>query len=446
MSEDELIRFVAETEYQDIPEETREYTKHLAMKTAAGTLAGTQQPTGRKVASYVSGKRGNSEEAGVIGCGFKTSLEDAVFANGTFCHASELEDDKIYPQEGVSWDITTFPLTLSLAEKYRLSGEEFITASAISLEVLARLQLPPTRGSTVDLILQSGSAAAAAAAAKAMRLTEEQIRHAMGIAWAGGFVFMQHTGSDAHFLDSAFQCVRGLRAAELAKEGLGGEPDIQAMFDALYKEDSIDAERTVEDLGEEWRFRGIGVKKYPCCYYTHRYIDAFKEMLDEHDLNADTVGSIELEIGPVADEYVNRPDPQTPEDAKFSLQHLLGAVLVDGDIDYPQLTEAAISDPKYRDAREKVSVVVDERENVPLAGTATVRVTDREGTVYENEREHLRGVNEKDPLTDEEFRDLYRKFAGPVLDAELVEQTADEFLALEDQQDMQLLLDSLTYR
>lgn len=444
--EDELIKFIAETEYRDIPEETREFTKHLAMKTAAGTLAGTEQATGRSVAEYVAGNRGDKREAGVIGCGYRTSLEDAVLANGTFCHASELEDDKIYPEEGVSWDITTFPLTFSLAEQYRLSGEEFITASAVSLELLARMQLPPTRGNVVDLILQAGSAAAAAAAAKAMRLDEDQIRHALGMAWAGGFVFMQHTGTDAHYLDSAFQCLRGFRAAEMAKHGLGGEPNIQAMFDAIYKDDAIDAEQATEDLGNQWLFRGIGIKKYPCCYYTHRYIDALRELRDEHDLTAGSVENVEIDIGPVADEYVNRPEPDTTEDAKFSLQHLLGAVLIDDDIDYAQVAEAALEDPVYRSARQKVNVTVDERDDLPLAGTARVRVTDTEGNKYENQRAHLRGINEKEPLTDNEHRDLYRKFTDGILADELIEETADEFLSLEDQPDMQGLLEVLTFR
>lgn len=444
--EDRLVEFVAETEYHDIPPGARRYTKQLAMKTAAGTLAGTEQPTGRRVAAYVAENRGDKREAGVIGAGYRTSLEDAVLANGTFCHASELEDDKIYPEAGVSWDITTFPLTLSLAERYRLSGREFITASAVSLELLARLQLPPTRGSVVDLILQSGSAAAAAAAAKAMRLDAEEIRAALGIAWAGGFVFMQHTGTDAHYLDSALQCVRGLRAAELARAGLDGGPDVQSMFDALYKDDAIDAERTVEGLGDDWLFRGIGVKKYPCCYYTHRYIDALRELREAHDLDDGRVEAVEIDIGPVDDEYVNRPEPETPEDAKFSLQHLLGVVLVDGDVDYRQVEEAALEDPVYRAARRKVGVVVDDRDDVPLAGTATVRVTDVDGETYAAERAHLRGIDEKEPLSEAEHRDLYRKFAGGILPDDVLERTADDFLGLEELPDLGPLLDRLTYR
>ena len=150
--------------------------------------------------------------------------------------------------------------------------------------------------------------------------------------------------------------------------------------------------------------------------------------------------------GPVVDSYVNRPNPQTTEDAKFSLQHLLGAVLVDGDIHYDQVDEGALEDPVYKTIRDKVTVEIDDREALPLEGTAHITVETTDGETYENERAHLRGVNEKEPLSDDEYRRLYRKYAGDLLDDDVLERTADEFLALEEQADMQPLMDRLTFR
>jgi 2-methylcitrate dehydratase PrpD len=114
----QLARFVVETRYPEIPEEITNFTKGLVLKTVAGTLAGSITPSGRKISNIIK-SRNSRDEAGAIGCGFKTSLWDSTFLNAFLAHASELEDDSFLG--GVSWDITVIPLLLPLAEKMRIS-------------------------------------------------------------------------------------------------------------------------------------------------------------------------------------------------------------------------------------------------------------------------------------------------------------------------------------
>ncbi len=118
----QLAKFVVQTSYPEIPKEVVDFTKGLVLKTVAGTLAGSATPSGRKMSSIIK-SRNLSGVAGVIGCGFKTTLWDAVFLNAYLAHASELEDDSFVG--GVSWDITVIPLLLPLAEHLRMSGKKF---------------------------------------------------------------------------------------------------------------------------------------------------------------------------------------------------------------------------------------------------------------------------------------------------------------------------------
>ncbi len=101
----QLAEFAVKTKFADIPPRTVEFIKVLALKTVAGMLVGSTMPVGRRAIQSTKA-RGHLPEVGVIGCGFKTSLWNAVLNHGIFAHGAELEDDSFL--RGTSWDITTF--------------------------------------------------------------------------------------------------------------------------------------------------------------------------------------------------------------------------------------------------------------------------------------------------------------------------------------------------
>lgn len=441
--DEDLVSFIVDTNYKDIPDETVEYTKRLALKAMAGTVVGSTEPSGQKVSRYVAEHGGNQEEAGVIACGFETDLRSATLANGTFVHAPELEDDKLEDNEDVAWSVTTLPVTFSLAQHYRLSGKEFIEASAIGMEIHTRLSTPPNEGLETDVIIQTASIAGAAAAAKAMRLNYEQTEHALGLAATGGGVFIPNTGKDAHFLDSAFQCVRGMESARMAEEGVTGNPNTERLFESLYGSRMDDIESISRDLGDDWKLHRIGIKKYPCCFLTHRYIDALRELIEEHDISYENVEQVEIDIGE-SDTIAEDPDPQDTDEAQFSFQHLLGAVLRDHDITFDQIANDAVYDAKYQEARDKVHVTVRSEWSQP-APEATVTVVMKDGDRLQKTRETYHG-SPKDPLTEDEFRHLYEKFTHGILPEDTIDRTADDILNIENRREMQQLLEELTYR
>ena len=86
---DQIAEFVTETTFDDIPEKTVFFVKHLSSKIIAAMLTGSTTQAGIKTADYVKSKQGPAE-VGVIGAGFRCELEDAVFVNGITSHAAEL--------------------------------------------------------------------------------------------------------------------------------------------------------------------------------------------------------------------------------------------------------------------------------------------------------------------------------------------------------------------
>jgi 2-methylcitrate dehydratase PrpD len=443
---DAFARFITETKYKDIPLETVRFAKELTLKNIAGMLAGSTVPTSKNIIKYVK-ERAGSPEAGIIGCGFRASTENAALANGYFAHASELEDDQ-FPGGGVS-DITVWPVIISLAEKLKLSGKDIILATVVGTEVQNRLAYYASAGTDGIGIVGLpfyGIFGATVTAAKALELDYEETKDALGIAMTQGLGYMHTWGTDTHFFESATVCRNGITVALLAKDGMDSNPDFEKWLTTLVGEGKIEMEKIIEGLGEKPFFiHNIWVKKYPCCFFTHRYIDALDILLKEQNLRYEDVERVEVYIGPL-DWIVDRPEPKTLGDSKFSLQHVLAALMIEQDIGMDTFTEEKIADSKFKEARSKVRVIVDQqRPRRYMSGIARVDVFTKDGKKFTKEMEQSIG-GPKLPLTTEQSVDLYKKYASVALSEDQVKQTADIILNLENKRDIMELMDIITFR
>lgn len=437
-----LANFVVETSYPEIPKETIDFTKALILKTTAGMVAGSSMQAGRKMARIIKCRK-LPEEVGVIGSDFKTSLWESIFANAFFAHAAELEDDSF--ERGLFWDITVVPLILSLAENSRLSGRSLLEACAIGLEVHARTSL--FRVDDLGLVLASGAVGPAAAAAKAMGLDSTRTASAMGIAMSSVPMAVLNFGTDAHYFESASHSMSGMIAGEMAKEGMTGNFDISKYLTDLIGKDKVNPEQIVQGLGKEWVFHNIWIKKYPCCFLIHRQIDLLLEFRFKHGLSYEDVESIEVNVSP-GDAACNRPEPKSLGDLQFSFHHILGAAMLDGDVNYRHIDKDILYDSKYKEARSKVKVT-----NVPelsryklfLEAPANLTIKMRDGRTFSGERKYPIGSFEE-PISIDRIKDLYMKFTNGVLTSAQAEKTAEMLMNLEKKNDVHELMNILTFR
>lgn len=439
-------RFIVETKFEDIPPETVKFTKELTLKCIAGMLAGSVVPTSKKVIKYVRERQG-LPEAGVIGCGFRASVENAALANGYFAHASELEDDQ-FPGGGVS-DITVWPALLPAAEYLKLSGKEVIEAVYIGTEVQNRLAYYASAGTDGTGIVGLpfyGIFGATATAAKAFQLDYEEVKSALGIAMAQGIGYMHTWGTDTHFFESATVCRNGIAIAKLAKEGMTSNPDFKRWLNMLVGEGKIEFEKITEGLGKKPHFiHNVWVKKYPCCFFTHRYIDALSVLLDENKVPYEQIDTVEIHIGPL-DTICDRPNPKDAGDSKFSYQHILAAVMLGEELKLGTFTDRKVTDPRFVEARSKVKVTVGPGwPRRYMSGVARVEATLKDGKKITQEMEQSFG-GPKLPLTTDQGKELYRKFGGEALSDEEVEKTMEKTLNLENEADIIELMDLLTFR
>lgn len=434
----QLAEFTVNTKYKEVPENVAEFAKGLILKTIAGMVAGSGKSSGREMAELIR-EHGSRQEVRIIGSGFKTSLWEAVLLNAFFAHASELEDDRF--NGGVSWDITVIPVLTSLSDKSRISGEAFMEAVIVGLEVTARTCLfvnPPMEVGHVP-----GAVGPAAGAARALGLGVRETMSAMGLALPGVPQIYATLGTDAHYLESALMSAHGMIAADMAKRGMTGASDIGRFLSRFWGKERVVPEKMIEDLGQRWLFTDTWVKKYPCCFGTHRQIDAFIELKKEHNLSYEDIEGIELHGG-LGDKVLDRPEPKSEQDVQFSLQHVLAVAMINGDVNFEHVTSDAIKDPRIAALRSRVKIIYHpDWKRGALAAPALVKVKTKDGREFSRERMYTIG-SYKEPLTIQQIRDLYFKFLRHMLPEENIRKSADTILNLEKLSDMAKLIDIVT--
>jgi 2-methylcitrate dehydratase PrpD len=433
----QLVEFAVKTKYEDIPEKVLEYSKCLTLKTVAGMLAGSVKPSGRKMSRLIGDQKGLGELR-VIGSGLKTSLWGAIFLEAYFAHASELEDDRF--EGGVSWDITVVPLLFPLAENLRLSGKALMESLVVGLEVHTRTCLFSAQH--LGLFVIPGAVGPAVGAAKALGLSANETAAALGLAISGVPLSTVNLGTDGHFFESALMSLQGVMAAEMAKAGLKGNPDIVAYLSDYLGKEKVFPEKIVEGLGKRWELCEIQIKKYPCCMQLHRQIDLVTELRKEYNIPYEEVEIIEVH-GTPAETICDRPDPADENDTQFSFQHVLAAAILDGHVSLEHMTQDAVLNPTMREARSKVKFIMHpELTSEYFKEPARVVIKTKNGRKFSRERMYPIG-HPKEPLTQEQFKGLYSKLTQGILSEKEISRTAELILNLEKLENIEELADIL---
>ncbi len=431
----QLVEFALKSKYEDIPQEVIDYTKRLTLKTIAGMLAGSAKPSGRKMAGIIKDQK-LPEEVGIMGSGFKTALWPAVLLNAYFAHASELEDDRF--NGGISWDITVIPLLFPLAEKLSLSGKSLLESLALGLEVTVRTCLWGAKHLGLGQI--PGAVGPAVAASKVLGLGVEEATGALGLALSSVPLAVTNYGTDAHYFESALMSLQGMIAAQMAEVGLAGNPDISTFLTNFLGKERVVPEKIVEELGEKWMVCEIWIKKYPCCFLQHRQIDSVLELKKRHGLSFEDVKAIDVHAS-LAEKICDCPEPKNEGNLQFSFQHVLSASMLDGDVNLKNISPEAVDDPKMKDARRKVKIIYHPEWTIEFnKAPARVVVKMKDGREFERERAIPIG-HPQEPLTTEQYLELYGKFTRGVLSEQDISKTANMILSLEELRSVKELID-----
>lgn len=294
----------------------------------------------------------------VIG-GRRAGPQAAALANGPMGALLEMDDvDKrglLHPGPVVT------PSALAAAEAADVrDGAAFLDAVVRGYEAMIRVgrAAGPGHYRYFHATGTCGPFGAAAAAASLLGLGVRETAWALANAGqqAAGLWQVRHEPVFTKALHDGRAAANGVAAAFLARAGYAGPlshfEGPQGFFAALC--DGTDPEAVVAGPDAGWAIHDVSFKPHAACRHAHAAIDAVLE------LRARAGGRAldRLEVASYRDalSFCDRPEPRTPGEAKFSLQHAAAAAWIHGDADLERFRLTAIAEPGIAALRSRVLI------------------------------------------------------------------------------------------
>ncbi len=362
--------------------------------------------------------------ATVIGSGDRVDPVSAALANALMIRVMDYND--IYWKQDPSHPSDIFPAALACCERAKSDGPELIVGLVLGHEFEMRFceaAFPGIRErgwhhATLTAFVSP------IVAGRALRLSWEQIQHAIGISashhatlgavTAGKLTMMKNTVDP-------MAAQAGALAALLAEKGytgpehvVDGKEGLAQCFGPEWKLDLL-----TDGLGESWRITQCGMKAFPTEALTHTSISAVLDLVKQHDLKPEQVTKIHIRSLARAADILADPskyDPRSKETADHSLPYVVAAALVDRQVTPIQFTAAKIMDLTIRAQLKKVEVVADpEIEKVfPALQRAIVTIHTADGREFTRQLDYPKG-DPRNPLTDREVEEKFEALAEPTL-------------------------------
>jgi 2-methylcitrate dehydratase len=411
-----LVDYALGLRYEDLDAATIERVKiHLIDSVGCG-IAALNEPAVRICREIALPVNGAST---IIGTSHRTTSELAAFANGAAIRYLDFNDTyvgkiAIHPSDNIA-------PCLAVAEAEAASTTELITAIALAYEVNCRLN------DALDIAARGwdppvlGLPAVALAAGRLMKLTPEQLTHAVALAindhiplgltragdlseWKG--VAVAEAGRNAVF------------AVRLARAGLTGPAPIFEGKAGLFQQVTGVADIDVASFGgrdRPFRIHGCVLKPYPAVIYTQTAIVAAIEVAGEVGA-LDKIAAIDVATTHRGYERTGSEpekwDPKTRETADHSLPYMIARAMFDGDITPESFSEQKFRDPEILAFMQKIKVAEDPALTARTGGAVPTRVTATlvDGKRITREVDHAPGFAAR-PMT---RGDVERKLRGNV--------------------------------
>jgi len=416
-------------------------------------VAGCREAPSKIVSDFV--KDSGRPEAGVIGAGIKTPADQAAWANGTTAHALDY-DDYFVPEHLTPYHptVSLLPAVLAVAQKYGLPGKDVLLAYITGFEVEAEIARACVK-QQYDLGWHTtstlGSLGSTASVAKAMKLNKDQIKMALGIAASFASGLRKNFGTMTKPLHAGNSARNGVITAILAQRGFTAAENIldapQGFFGVLGGDETHKtvARRLTGDSELYIVSPGIGIKLYPSCAYTHWAIDAVLELKSEVGMNPADVSKIVCYTSAGLPHVLRYSHPETPLEAKFSLQYCIAIALIDGEVSLQQFSEQKVKNTKVQELAGKVEYIHPPELGAgldDLGGKLEVRLQD--GRSYSQETRIAKG-NPRNPLTQDEVEKKYADCVRSFLSSEDRNRSLELIMNLDSAAEISELMDILTF-
>jgi 2-methylcitrate dehydratase PrpD len=398
-----IASFVSSLTFEQIPEDVRQRIKLLVLDSLGCGLYCANRPWTRILRETLH-DIDQTRTTPVWGTDEALSSPHAALVNGTAIQGFELDD--VHRQGVLHVGAVTLPALLATVDaESAMDGRELLTATVAGYEIGPRVGICMGQehigqgwhsGATVGVF------SAAAGAARALRLSQEQTIHALGIAGtqAAGLMAAQY-GAMVKRMHAGRSSQSGLYGALLAARGFTGIVDV---FEAPYggfcttfsrSQDRFNLDELDRELGETFETMRISLKFYSCVGSNHTTLDAIRTIQERRPFTIDELDRIVVHGSQVTADHVGWPyKPEGLTSAQLNLPFCVATLLLEGDVFVEQFDESCVADEK----RIALSRRVDVREDPQITALGSkfrhnvhVEVHLRDGSIERQTCEAPRG-------------------------------------------------------
>src|SRR5712692_4179343 len=278
---EELTRFVAETQLEDIPPAVRRHAKLVLLDTLGVILAGSERPEVRAVRERLASTAGNGATVYARGWAAQDP-RTAALLNGIAGRSIELcEGLRLVSGQAA---MQVLPGVLAVGEHAHSTGAEMLAAFILGYDVVGRLSAGFTPRPLAHQNGQVSLLAAAASGARLRGLDAAGISRAMRIATT---LLLTPSYTNAVAGATALNIAGGMSgfaaalAPELALAGFTAQDE--AIEEALGQlvGSGFTADDVLDELGTRWEITRNYLRLYACCNPIHPALDCLQAALAE---------------------------------------------------------------------------------------------------------------------------------------------------------------------
>jgi 2-methylcitrate dehydratase PrpD len=406
-----LGRFVADLSPNRLPEAAVRVVRAGFVDTIGTMIAGRDEDSVRILTRTLA--PGDGPATLTFGAR-KAPAPEAAWINGTAAHALDYDDVALRGHPST----VLVAAILAEAEHLSSSGADMITAYVAGYETWAELFRRDT-----GLLHQKGwhptglygavGAAAACARLRKLDAGKSAVAIALGASQAAGL--MSNFGSMTKPFHAGKAAHAGIMAARLAEAGFTANTDAlehpQGFLHAISPTGTEDRAGECR-AGIEWAIlsQGLGIKKYPTCYCTHRAIDCVLDLVNRSPIKFDEVEKVTVNISDYFSTVLRNHQPDTGLAAKFSIEFCMASGIIAQRVGLRELTDDFVRRPDIQALMRKVKIVTTAANDPDLPGAAphdqvTVRLTG--GQDVEGEPVARATGHPSRPLTDQQIFDKF---------------------------------------
>ena len=456
---EEAARFVSTLTYLALPPEAVRVGKRCVLDGLGLMLAGSFEKCTRILLRFSesTSKAGKSSVLGVRPMNLTAPF--AAMINGIAGHAMDWDDsqlsispDRIY---GLLTHPTIPPLSAALAvaeEIGAVSGKTFLTAFLAGFEVeckIAEAINPDHYKKGFHTSGTVGSFGAAMAAAKLLDLTEDQIRHAIGITASMASGIRTNFGTMTKPLHVGRAAGNGVTAAMLAKDGF--EADMAALdgpwgFFSVFGR-GFDVEKIAGCIGKPHTIvdPGVSIKPYPCGILTHPSMDAMLSIVTENNIAPDSIKEVVLYAGSNILNPIRYKIARNELEGKFCMPFLLAAIAIARKAGVHEFTDDFVNAPRTQALMQRIRTAFDPQ----IEAKGWDKIRSRVEVVLNNSQKIIKEADERyrggpeNPLSDGELQSKFTDCAERLLDEDARRNIFRLIDGLEDLKDIAGLIRAL---